>query len=367
MKKSFIAVVIILSLVIVGCTDPTNQSNGGTNNSNTSENKYITVTETISSYVVWSADKTYYLSSTVRVANGGTLAIPAGTIVKFGTEGCLLVEEGGVLSANGSVGTPVYFTSAKDNSRGETIIAGSATAGDWEGIIINVDSTGSVFSNCVFCYGGKNLYAALKISGSASVDSCVFRDNTGGHPTRSDANDFATLDAHDAQSGTIITNNLFYRNLWPLAVFCGYNLASSNTFSFDEDGDATTPLVANTQQAIYMHYGDISNTVSWTETEVPICTFNNLIRITTNASLTISSGAVIKNSTTEFMVDENGVLNRTGVIFTSYRDDAHGGDTNGDGTVTTAKKGDWTGIEVFIDDRFEYISDANILYADEPK
>ena len=366
MNKSIFIVATVFCLAMLGCSNPINQNAAGAGNSDTTgETKYVSVTDSIGSYATWSADKTYYVNTAIRVANGGTLVIPAGTIVKFGTEGSLSVEDGGVLSAQGSASNPIYFTSAKD-SRGETVFVGTAAAGDWEGIRVELGSSGSVFSNCVFCYGGKNMYAALRIVGSASVDSCLFRDNIGGHPTRSDVNDYATLDARDAQSGTVITNNLFYRNLWPLAVSCGFNLSASNTFSCDEDNNAATPVVTNTQQAIYMDYGDISSAVSWLETEVPLCTFSNLIRITSAASLTIANGAVIKNSTSEFLVEENGVLNRAGAIFTSYRDDNHGGDTNGDGTVTSPQKGDWTGIEVFGTDGFEYSADETILYAEQP-
>jgi len=146
---------------MLGCSNPINQNAAGAGNSDTTgETKYVAVTDSIGSYATWSADKTYYVNTAIRVANGGTLVIPAGTIVKFGTEGSLSVEDGGVLSAQGSASNPIYFTSAKD-SRGETVFVGTAAAGDWEGIRVELGSSGSVFSNCVFCYGGKKQVCSI--------------------------------------------------------------------------------------------------------------------------------------------------------------------------------------------------------------
>ena len=39
-----------------------------------------------------------------------------------------------------------------------------------------------------------------------------------------------------------------------------------------------------------------------------------------------------------------GTFNYGTTIFTSYKDDAHGGDTNADGTASSPSVGDWEGI-----------------------
>ena len=59
---------------------------------------------------------------------------------------------------------------------------------------------------------------------------------------------------------------------------------------------------------------------------------------------------------TSALVNYNG----TGVYFTSYKDDAHGGDTNGDGAGSAPMAGDWGGI--YNDATSTYMSWANILY-----
>jgi len=72
-----------------------------------------------------------------------------------------------------------------------------------------------------------------------------------------------------------------------------------------------------------------------------------------NSNLTIKPGAVIKFHPEEgpaLSVSNNGFINAIGtenkpIIFTSYKDDEYGGDTNKDGK-SNPEPGDWQGIYI---------------------
>ena len=73
---------------------------------------------------------TYTLKGWVYVADGSTLTIPAGTVVKGDkeTKAAIIVEPGGKLIANGTATEPIVFTSEA--------AAGSRKPGDWGGVIL---------------------------------------------------------------------------------------------------------------------------------------------------------------------------------------------------------------------------------------
>lgn len=84
----------------------------------------------ITGNVTLDKSKVYLLSGWVYVATGGTLTIPAGTVIRGDktTVGAIIVEPGGKLIANGTEAEPIVFTSNQG--------VGNRNAGDWGGIIL---------------------------------------------------------------------------------------------------------------------------------------------------------------------------------------------------------------------------------------
>jgi hypothetical protein len=94
----------------------------------------VNVTANVTANTTWTADKIYLLSGIIRIADGATLTIEPGTVVKGGqapdqsNATCLLVDKGGKLNAIGTKDKPIIFTSGQPK--------GQRDFGDWGGIVM---------------------------------------------------------------------------------------------------------------------------------------------------------------------------------------------------------------------------------------
>jgi len=89
------------------------------------------VTQNITTNTTWTSDKVWLLQGFIKVTNGATLTIEAGTTIKgdFNTLGSsLFILRGARIQASGTEAAPIIFTSSQP--------AGQRLAGDWGGVII---------------------------------------------------------------------------------------------------------------------------------------------------------------------------------------------------------------------------------------
>ncbi|MEM3170548.1 MAG: S8 family serine peptidase [Candidatus Nitrosotenuis sp.] len=230
----------------------------------------------------------FIINDDLRIGSGYTMTIKPGVIIKFGNVLDLYIN--GALVANGTASQPIIFTSFADDAHGGDTNGDGATfpsPGSWGGIRFNNSNIGSssVLNYCEFYYGGQEFYQSE--ASPITVDGRV----------------------NPRITNTTLRNN--GRN--------GIRLAEGTYYS---------PILLDV-------------------VGIPYFLLSDDVVIAQGVKMTIKPGVIVKFAG-ERDLYINGALNAKGtasqpIIFTSMRDDAHGGDTNGDGSTLPAA-GNWGGV-----------------------
>lgn len=127
MKKSILNLVTVMALTATLLTSCSSDDN----NKNTSSSTFVAdpanfqgkITDGV---VVLDASKTYKLTGAIKVENGATLTIPAGTVIEGtgGTASYISVAQGAKINVNGTAAKPVIMTATVKE------------AGKWGGLVI---------------------------------------------------------------------------------------------------------------------------------------------------------------------------------------------------------------------------------------
>ena len=273
--------------------------------------------------------------------------------------------------AQGTDTQQVVFTSLKDDAHGgDTNGDGSTTSpvpDDWGSINFHASSSGNLLEYVWISYAGgtysdanvnvwssdvtiqNSTIAWSYVDGIAIWDASPTIEN---NTIRDNPSDGIEFDGFDGTRPVTLTGNTFISNT---------NSAVWANLS-DEVVDVT--LVGNSSTGSdrngFAMKGYISGTVTYDDNaDFPFIVVDD-VTVQEPASLSFTPGTVVKfNDGWDHLV-VNGSLVAQGtdtqqVVFTSLKDDTHGGDTNGDGSATSPVPDDWGSIN------FNASSSGNLL------
>ena len=330
-----------LNINVIFDLDDTNIFHDPDSRSNINDHNGILVEgDDFDGQITWSETEVPYVLQQAEylLPAGNSLTCESGVILKLDVGVNIWIE--GTIIANGSITEPVIFTSYKDDSIvGDTNNDDDITSpnpGDWDYLMIRGINNSSSFNYCEFYYGGgyyEGYTIYLDNDTAVNVSSCTFVYNTG--------SDEPVLDASHAGANTTIIGNIFYNNVKPLMINGSISLNSSNTFH-----NLEIPTQSNIKNGVFVYSGgEVEGNISWEETEIPFV-LSAEMQIDTGNSLTLADDVILKFDGGSIWYQGDNLLNYdgSGVWFTSFKDDEHGGDTNGDAGNTVPATGDWNGI-----------------------
>jgi hypothetical protein len=258
----------------------------------------------------------YFIENTQTIAAGNVVSIDPGVVIKFTSNGLLVVN--GALKAIGKANSKIIFTSTKDDSAaGDSNNNGTATtpaSGDWNGIDYSgtASDVDNILKNFEIRYSGTYYYSGTK--GAIRITDCkVSMDSVKVNFSNSCAlGIFGT-------ANPVITNSQFY-NLANAPIYM--DMFSSPTFTGTGNKIANTPRIG-----LLIRGQNIKGTI-------PIRSFAGYDTITyiTEESMTITDQLTIPAGVTfkgpgiwyiRGKLDIQGTALKP-VVFTTQEDDNYG-------------------------------------------
>jgi len=354
--------------------------------------------------VSWASNRTYVTQGSLSVEPGATLTIPAGRVVKFLQD----LQVSGALAVEGTADSPVVMTDRRDDTAGgDTNGDGDASApaaGGWAGIRVLEGGAATIDHaeiRYAGAYGGWSSYSSLGglyKTGAGSVllansrfyrnasagarlglgngphivSACSFEENAGiglsledlTGPVLVAESAFTGNASHGLQvlnSSPTITGNrvegnggygLYVQGSPVPATVSGNALGGNATAAVGTDANGSGVMVSDDNDFVgplHVEGGTIDQDIAWTTPRTHYV--KGALSVAAGTTLTVTAGRVAKFPP-NVGLEVSGTLLVGGtaaepVVFTDYRDDAVGGDSNGDGAASLPASGQWRGIVVW--------------------